>query len=140
MEHVASWIGLAMTALGMILGGTVFVQSQIKSTQDRADTRLAETKRELEDRHREDLQRLDKLIEEERLERRRELDRMAEEIKGFADVAGAVIAMGKSLEHLTERHADSQRRTEASLSELTAVVRDLSSRPTPRVRAPRAKK
>jgi len=143
MEMIATWIGLAMTALGMILGGVVYVQAQLKADRDKAESKIiaAEAKvdaakKELEERHKADLAKVEKAVDEERIERRRELDRMEETVKGFADVASAVIAMGKSMEHLAQNLTDHQRRTETSLDELKQEVRALIvARP---VRAPRA--
>lgn len=149
MTDVSNWIGLGLTALGMALGGMAYVQQQLKDERnrtdakfDRQDERLTAVKLELETRHKADLERVEKALEEERTERRRELDRMEETIKGFADVAAAVISMGKSVEHLTEKFSDHQRHTDRALDEVKHTVRSMDEKlqvaSTKAARAPRA--
>lgn len=149
MSDVANWIGLGLTALGMALGGMAYVQQQLKDERNRTDAKfdkvdahVAAVKLELETRHKADLERVEKNVEEERVERRRELDRMEETIKGFADVAAAVISMGKSVEHLTEKFSDHQRHTDRALEEVKYTVRGMDERlqvaSTKAARAPRA--
>lgn len=126
---VTPWIGLGLTALGMALGGMAYVQTKVEKVREQSRAELSTEKRELEDRHKLDMQRIEKGLEDERQERRRELDKMGETIKGFADVAAAVIAMGKSVEHLAERFNDHQRETKAALEEIKQEVRS-TPRPT----------
>jgi len=135
MENVANWIGLGLTALGMALGGMAYVQQQLKDERnrtdakfDKQDSKLDAVKLELETRHKADLERVESALVEERTERRRELDRMEETIKGFADVAAAVISMGKSVEHLTEKFSDHQRHTDRALDEVKHTVRSMDEK------------
>lgn len=128
MSEIANWIGLGLTTLGMALGGMAYVQNKVEKVKDTTDKKLEDQKKELEYRHTTDLNRVEKLLDEERTERRRELDRVEETVKGFADVASAVIAMGKSVEHLAERFTDHQRLTERSLEEIKS---ELKTRPVP---------
>jgi len=152
MSDISNWIGLGLTAMGMALGGMAYVQQQLKDERNRvddkfgkSDERLIAYKLELETRHKADLERVEKSVDEERIERRRELDEMKETLRGFSDVAAAVISMGKSVEHLTEKFSDHQRHTFQALDEVKHTVRSMDERlqvaakaRTPR--APRAKK
>lgn len=149
MSDVSNWIGLGMTALGMALGGMAYVQQQLKDERNRVDAKIDKTdakieivKLELEGRHSKDVERMEKQLDEERTERRRELDRMEETVKGFADVAAAVISMGKSVEHLTEKFSDHQRHTDRSIDEVKHTVRSIDEKlqavaTTKAARAPR---
>ena len=125
--EVTNWIGLGLTSLGMILGGMAYVQNKLEKLRDQFDTRLENLKKELSDQHKTDLARVDKAMDDEKLERRRELGAMADQLKGFADVASATMAMGKSIEHLAERFNDHQRNTEKSLEEIKQEVRSARS-------------
>ncbi|USN16586.1 hypothetical protein POLEWNIK_00600 [Brevundimonas phage vB_BpoS-Polewnik] len=134
MTDVTNWIGLGLTALGMSLGGMAYVQTKLEKLREDTERKREEQKKELEERHRTDLSRVEKAVDEERTERRRELDKMEKALEGFADVASAVISMGKSVEHLAERFTDHQRNTEKSLEEIKAQIK------TPRPRARTVKK
>lgn len=123
MSDVTNWIGLGMTALGLALGGMAYVQNKVEKVREQSDKKLEDSKKELEDRHKIDLQRVEKAVDEERTERRRELDKMEKALEGFADVASAVISMGKSVEHLAERFTDHQRNTEKALEEIKGEIR-----------------
>lgn len=145
MSEVATWIGLGLTTLGMTFGGMAYVQQQLKDERNRTDGIISLTRVEFHDRHKDDLARLEKTIDEERIERRRELDEIKQMFRGFAEVATAVISMGKSMEHLTEKLNDHQRHTDRAIDEVKSVVRGLdeklqtAAKPI-RAPSPRAKK
>ncbi|USN16787.1 hypothetical protein STRZYGA_00660 [Brevundimonas phage vB_BpoS-Strzyga] len=134
MTDVTNWIGLGLTTLGMCLGGMAYVQTKIEKLREDTERKRDDQKKELEERHKVDLARVERSVDEERTERRRELDKMEKALEGFADVASAVISMGKSVEHLAERFTDHQRNTEKSLEEIKSQIK------TPRPRARVAKK
>lgn len=119
------WIGLALTSVGMIMGGTIHVQARFSEAKREAEERVAKAKAELEARHEADLKRVEAAVDEERTERRRELDRMEKTLEGFADVASAVVAMGKSIEHIAERFTDHQRHYERDQTELKASIKGI---------------
>lgn len=144
MSDVTNWIGLGLTALALVLGGSVFVQKSIESLRDKMEAKLEAQKKELSETHLRELTAVKTEVAEERHERRRELDQMGETLKGFADVASAVVAMGKSVEHLTEKFSDHQRGTERAMDELKHSIRGIDDRvqqftKPARVRASRAK-
>jgi len=143
--EITDWIGLGLTSLGMAMAGAVYVQNEIKNLRDKTEARMVEQKKELKTQHAEDLARVERAVDEERTERRRELDRMEKTIEGFADVASAVIGMGKSIEHLTEKFADHQKHNDRALDELKHSIRGMDQkieglRYTPSRRARSAKK
>lgn len=145
MSEVTTWIGLGFSALGMTFGGMAYVQQQLKDERNRTDGAINLVRVEFHDRHKEDVARLEKAIDEERIERRRELDEIKQMFRGFADVATAVISMGKSMEHLTEKLNDHQRHTDRAIDEVKHAVRSMDEKlqtaaKAPRTRAPRVKK
>lgn len=165
MEIIATWIGLGLTAIGMILGGMAYVQQQLKDERNRVDAKftlvdaeISEERRSTEAKiallkvetqleHFREIERLNGALQEEKVDRRREQDRIEETLKGFSDVATAVISMGKSVEHLTEKFTDHQRHTDRALDEVKHTVRSMdeklqiaSAKPARAPRAPRAKK
>lgn len=121
--NIVGWIGLALTGLGMLLGSVIYVQRLISETERKIRTDVAR-----------EVDRIEKMIDEERTERRRELDRMEKTLEGFADVASAVVAMGKSTEFLAERFSEHQRSYENDQREIKQSIRDLTVALTARAR------
>lgn len=100
-----------------MLGGAVYVHSAIKDVRTELEAKLIAQKTDLEAD-----------ILEERTERRRETDRMEKAIEGFASVATAVVAMGKSVEHMTEKLGDNQRLHDRAMDELKHTIRNMDQR------------
>jgi hypothetical protein len=117
--NIVGWIGLALTGVGMLLAGLIYIQRQISET----DRKVRD---DLETRFKRDVDRLELMLNEERTERRRELDRMEKTLEGFADVATAVVAMGKSTEFLAERFSEHQVNYQNDQREIKQSIRDLT--------------
>lgn len=126
--EVTDWIGLAFTATTIIGGGWAYIQHQSSALRKEAEDRVQALKIELETRFNKDIERVEKTVDEERIERRREHDRIERTLEGFADVATAVVAMGKSIEHLAERITSSQNSNDRVVTEIKDMVRNLETR------------
>lgn len=116
--------GTTLAAL-VALGGVVAYFH--RTTQDivaRCELKIEQERTE----RRHELDKLGQALTEERAERRRELDRVERTVEGFADVASAVVAMGKSLEHVSERQSDHQQQYREDMSELKSSIRSIETR------------
>lgn len=125
---VAVWIGLALTALGMIMGGVIHVNSRFNEAKREAETRVTAVKTELDTRHARDVERVEEQVEDERTERRREIDRIERAVESFGEIAKAVVAMGRSVEHMSDSFHSHQKNYAADQKEIKAAIRAIEER------------
>ena len=126
------WIGSFIALIAALMGGATYIHTQDDKIKKQLRDDLAAQKKEFHDIRKEDaervtreIQRVEKALEDEKDERKRETDRMEKTLEGFADVAAAVIAMGKSVEYLTERFTEHKKTQEDSMRELKASIRSV---------------
>ncbi len=119
MGDVSAWVGIGLTALALTAGCVAYVHAQINSVhtrissaRDHAEAKVADAKKEITDD-----------ITTERIERRRDIDRIEKVLDGFSHVASAVVGMGKSIEHLSDNLRSHQAMTNRSLDEVKHTVR-----------------
>ena len=72
--------------------------------------------------------RLEHLVHEERVERRRDIDRIERAIETMAAMSPTIAKLATSMEHFAERLTDHQRATEVGLHAITKQVERLDTK------------
>lgn len=128
---IGEWLALAsllLVGLGLLGGVVAWTWVQLAKVRAEALEAVEAKAKELKEDRLRECERLSRLIDEERNERRRELDKMERTISGFADVASAVVAMGKSIEHVAERQTDQQDQYRRDMGEVKTLIRGIETR------------
>lgn len=127
-SDIAVLISSGVTVLVALGGLVVYFHRINNSIIERCENKIEAQRVELTQERTREVARLESMITDERGERRREIDRQERTISGYADVASAVVAMGKSIEHIGERQNDHQEQYKIDMSEVKSIIRGIESR------------